>query len=76
MNKDFAEEISLKIRELVKNSPVDALEKNLNALLQGIFAKLDLVSREEFDVQTQILRQTKEKLAILEKQIGSLEKRP
>jgi BMFP domain-containing protein YqiC len=74
MNKDFAEEISLKIRELVKNSPVDALEKNLNALLQSIFAKLDLVSREEFDVQTQILRQTKEKLAILEKQIEALEK--
>ncbi len=76
MNKDFAEEISLKIRELVKNSPVDALEKNLNALLQGIFAKLDLVSREEFDIQTEVLRRTKEKLAILEKQIEALEKRP
>ncbi len=76
MNKDFAEEISLKIRELVKNSPVDALEKNLNALLQGIFAKLDLVSREEFDIQTEILRQTKEKLVALEKQIEALEKRP
>jgi BMFP domain-containing protein YqiC len=76
MNKDFAEEISLKIRELVKNSPVDALEKNLNALLQGIFAKLDLVSREEFDIQTEILRQTKEKLVALEKQIEALDKRP
>ncbi len=76
MNKDFAEEISLKIRELVKNTAVDALEKNLNALLQGIFAKLDLVSREEFDIQTEILRQTKEKLVALEKQIEALEKRP
>ncbi len=76
MNKDFAEEISLKIRELVKNSPVDALEKNLSALLQGIFAKLDLVSREEFDIQTEILRQTKEKLVALEKQIEALDKRP
>jgi len=75
MNKNFAEEISLKIRELVKNSPVDALEKNLNALLQGIFAKLDLVSREEFDIQSEILRQTKEKLVALEKQIEALEKR-
>ena len=76
MNKNFAEEISLKIRELVKNSPVDALEKNLSALLQGIFAKLDLVSREEFDIQTEILRQTKEKLVALEKQIEALDKRP
>ena len=76
MNKNFAEEISLKIRELVKNSPVDALEKNLNALLQGIFAKLDLVSREEFDIQSEILRQTKEKLVALEKQIEALDKRP
>ena len=76
MNKDFAEEISLKIRELVKNSPIDAPEKNLNALLQSMFTKLELVSREEFDIQTEVLRQTRERLTALEKQIESLEKRP
>lgn len=76
MNKlDFIEDLSLKIRELVKNSPVGDLEKNLHALFQGIFAKLELVSREEFDIQTELLRQTKEKLEVLERQIKELEKR-
>jgi len=75
MNKlDFIEDLSLKIRESVKNSPVGDLEKNLHALLQGIFAKLELVSREEFDIQTELLRQTKEKLDALERQIKELEK--
>jgi len=72
---DFIEDLSLKIRESVKNSPVGDLEKNLHALLQGIFTKLELVSREEFDVQTELLRQTKEKLDTLERQIKELEKR-
>ena len=76
MNKlDFIEDLSLKIRESVKNSPVGDLEKNLHALLQGIFTKLELVSREEFDIQTELLRQTKEKLEALERLIKELEKR-
>ncbi len=75
MNKlDFIEDLSLKIRDSVKNSPVGDLEKNLHALLQGMFTKLELVSREEFDIQSELLRQTKEKLDALERQIKELEK--
>lgn len=73
-NLDFIEDLSLKIKESVKNSPAGDLEKNLHALLQSMFTKLELVSREEFDIQTEILRQTKEKLLALEKQIAVLEK--
>jgi BMFP domain-containing protein YqiC len=72
-NLAFIEDLSLRIRESVKNSPAGDLEKNIHALLQGMFTKLELVSREEFDVQSEVLRQTKEKLAALEKQIEALE---
>ena len=73
-NLAFIEDLSLKIKETLKNSPAGDLEKNIHALLQSMFTKLELVSREEFDVQAEVLRQTKEKLAALEKQIEGLEK--
>ena len=73
-NLAFIEDISNKIREVISNSPAGDLEKNIHALLQSMFTKLELVSREEFDVQAEVLRLTKEKLAALEKQIEALEK--
>lgn len=73
-NLAFINNLSLKIKDIVKNSPAGDLEKNIHALLQSMFTKLELVSREEFDVQAEVLRQTKEKLAALEKQIEALEK--
>jgi BMFP domain-containing protein YqiC len=50
------------------------LEKNVRALLQGTFQKLDLVTREEFDVQTALLARTREKLEALEKRLQEWEK--
>lgn len=73
-NLAFIEDLSLKIKETLKNSPAGDLEKNIHALLQSMFTKLELVSREEFDVQAEVLRQTQEKLAALERQIEALEK--
>jgi ubiquinone biosynthesis accessory factor UbiK len=75
-NLAFFDDLSIKIKEMIKTSPAGDLEKNIYALLQSMFTKLELVSREEFDVQTEVLRQTKEKLDALEKQIEGLEKRP
>ena len=49
------------------------VEKNMRAMLQSTFAKMDLVTREEFDVQTAVLARTREKLEKLEKQIAELE---
>lgn len=51
----------------------DDLEKNVRALMQGTFAKMNLVTREEFDVQTAVLARTREKLEALEKQLADLE---
>ncbi|HEX5056511.1 MAG TPA: accessory factor UbiK family protein [Gammaproteobacteria bacterium] len=50
------------------------VEKNIRALLQGTFQKLDLVTREEFDVQTALLARTREKLEALEKRLQEWEK--
>lgn len=49
------------------------LEKNFRAILQSIFSKLDLVSREEFEVQSAVLAKTRAKLETLEKQMAELE---
>jgi hypothetical protein len=70
----FVEELSSKIRETLSKSPAGDLEKNIHALLQSAFSKLSLVSREEFDVQKEVLRQTREKLEAIEKQLSALEK--
>jgi BMFP domain-containing protein YqiC len=48
-------------------------QNNLKATLASVFAKMDLVTREEFDVQTNVLAKTRKKLEELEKQIGNLE---
>ncbi len=49
------------------------VEKNIRAALSATFAKLDLVTREEFDVQTQVLHRTREKLEALEARVTELE---
>ena len=66
-------EISNKIKELINNSPVADLEKNVNALLKGAFTKMELVTREEFDIQAEVLRNTRQKLEDLEAKLASLE---
>jgi BMFP domain-containing protein YqiC len=54
-------------------SPAGDVEKNLRALLASVFAKLDLVTREEFDVQREVLGRTREKLTALEARVAELE---
>jgi len=52
------------------------VEKKIRQTLQSQLTRLDLVSREEFDVQTQVLLRTREKLALLEQRLNELENRP
>ena len=72
LNPSKLSEISNKIKELIGDSPVADLEKNINALLKGAFTKMELISREEFDVQAEVLRNTQEKLVELEKKLSEL----
>lgn len=73
MNMQFVEDLSSKLRATLSKSPAGDLEKNIHALLQSAFTKLALVSREEFDVQAEVLRKTREKLDAIEKQLSELE---
>ena len=74
-NSSFINDLSNKIRELVKNSPLDDMDKNIHALIQGAFTKLELISREEFDVQAEVLRNTRDKLASHETKLAELEEK-
>jgi len=69
------EDLSARIREFLAASPAKDLEKNVRALLTSAFAKLDLATREEFEVQTHALSRTREKLAELERRVVELEAR-
>jgi ubiquinone biosynthesis accessory factor UbiK len=74
-NSQVLNDLSNKINDLIKSSPLADVEKNINALIQGAFTKMELVSREEFDVQAEVLRNTREKLVLLEKKLAELEEK-
>lgn len=67
------EELSARLGAIVAASPVADIEKNARALLSDFFTRLDLVSREEFDIQAQVLQRTREKLKALEERVSRLE---
>lgn len=69
------EDFSARLSAIVAASPVADVEKNARALLATFFTKLDLVSREEFDIQSQVLLRTREKLKALEERVARLEGR-
>jgi BMFP domain-containing protein YqiC len=68
------EDLTARLSELIANSPARDLEKNARALLSGFFARLDLVTRQEFDVQSEVLRRTREMLEQLEAKVADLER--
>ena len=74
LDKDQIQNLSKKIKKLIKDSPINDIEDNINALLKSTFTKMDLVTREEFDVQTGVLKKTREKLEKLEEQLSKIEK--
>ena len=73
MNQKLLDDINEKLKAVMAQSPAADLERNLRAMLGAAFAKLDLVSREEFDIQREVLARTRARLAELEKQIAALE---
>jgi hypothetical protein len=71
--KKLLEEIDERIRSVLAQSPVADIEKNLRVMLTAWFSRLDLVTREEFDVQREVLRRAQEKVAQLEARLAELE---
>jgi len=56
--------------------PTADIEKQVKALLNSALAKLDVVSREEFETQQAVLLRTRERLEALEKRVAELESKP
>lgn len=73
LNTNIFNDLSEKLHEAVNSSPAKDMEKNIRALLAQGFSKLDLVTREEFDVQAQVLARAREQLTALEARITELE---
>ena len=73
MNKTLFDDLSARINEALRNSPAQDIEKNLRVLLAGWFDRMDLVMREDFEVQRRLLEQAQAKLATLEKRVSELE---
>lgn len=73
VKQKIIEEFTARISEVLAASPAKDLEKNLKATLATLFTKLDLVTREEFDVQAQVLARTREQLSALEARLAKLE---
>lgn len=75
LSQKLFDEVNSKLGEVLSSGPAKDIEKNLRAVLQAAFSKLDLVTREEFDVQQEVLNKTREKLAQLEMRLAALENR-
>jgi BMFP domain-containing protein YqiC len=69
----FFNEMHNKVQQVLESSPAKDIEKNVKAMMSQGFAKLDLVTREEFDIQAQVLAKTRAKLEALEVRIAALE---
>ena len=75
LNPKLLDEMSARVSSLLSGTPAGDLEKNLRAALSGLFAKLDLVTREEFDVQSDVLARARSRVAELEARVAELEER-
>jgi BMFP domain-containing protein YqiC len=75
IDKRFLDDLSARIDETLRGSPAQDIENNLKALLSSWFDRMDLVLREDFDVQKKLLERAQAKLADLEARIAELEAR-
>jgi BMFP domain-containing protein YqiC len=71
----LVDEVGERLRQVLETSPARDLEKNVRAVLASVFSRLDLVTREEFDVQREVLLRTRERLNELELKVAELERR-
>ena len=75
MNDRLLTDLSARLAALAASNPAKDLEKNFRGMLSSTFAKLDLVTREEYDVQVRLLARATEKLAALEARVAKMESR-
>lgn len=72
-NSQTLDELAARLGRAFENSPARDVEKNVKAMLMSGLSRLDLVTRDEFDVQKAVLQRTREKLEALELRVSELE---
>ncbi|HWA39886.1 MAG TPA: accessory factor UbiK family protein [Burkholderiales bacterium] len=75
IDRRLFDDLRARINEALRNSPAADVEKNLKALLGAWFDRMDLVQREDFEVQRKLLERAQTKLAEMEARLGELERR-
>jgi BMFP domain-containing protein YqiC len=75
LNSKTLDELAARIGKAFEASPAKDIEKNIKAVLQSGLTRLDLVTRQEFDVQAEVLRKTRDKVERLEARVAELEAR-
>ena len=75
LNSKTLDELAARIGKAFEASPAKDIEKNVKALLQSGLTRLDLVTRQEFEIQAEVLRKTREKVERLEARVTELETR-
>ncbi len=74
MKHENIDEICNRIEELLAQSPLGDIRQNVKAIIVNNLSKIDLVTREEFDIQTSVLKRAQDKLEALEKKIAEMSK--
>ena len=74
-NSKTLDDLAARIGKAIEDSPAKDIEKNVKALLQGGLARLDVVTRTEFETQAAVLLKTREKVEHLEARVAELEAR-
>ena len=69
------EEFQKNVSDLIARSPAADIERNVKAFMGQAFNKMDLITREEFDIQVDMLKRVQERAAALEEQVQQLEQR-
>jgi len=72
---DWMEELQKNLSDLIARSPAADIERNVKAFLGSAFTRMDLITREEFDVQAELLARQRSRIEALEQRISELEKR-
>ena len=75
LNSKTLDDLAARLGKAFENSPGKDIEKNVKAMLQSGLARLDRVTRQEFDVQAEVLRKTRDKVERLEARVAELEAR-
>lgn len=74
LNSKILDDLSARIEAAIAASPARDIQKNLKAIVSSSLSKLDLVTREEFDVQREVLARSREKIMQLEARLAELER--